>query len=163
MGLPGSFSILMVIYSYMVKRVLPTALVVMLLVGACSAPTPLIPTEGPATPTDKPTAIPPTNTSLPEQEVKETPVVKDTAVVETPEPACPGAEVNPIGQAIAEEYEFTSYVEVMNWFCEGAEFEDILVALQTEDQTEVPAEEMLVMLADGLSWEDIWLVIDLVE
>jgi alkylation response protein AidB-like acyl-CoA dehydrogenase len=51
----------------------------------------------------------------------------------------------------------------MTWFCSGAEFEDILVALQTEDQTGTPAEEMLVMLAEGFTWEEIWLVIGLTE
>ena len=68
-----------------------------------------------------------------------------------------------IGQGIADEYEFTSYNEVMTWFCDGAEFEDILVALQTEELSDTPAEDMLAMLAEGFSWEEIWLVVGLVE
>jgi hypothetical protein len=147
----------------MMKRVMPPILAVMLLVGACSAPTPSLPTEKPATATVQQIPVAATSTSLPEQIVQETPEVTDTVTAATPEAACPGAMPNVIGQGIADEYEFASYEEVMSWFCEGAEFEDILVALQTEDQTGVPAEEMLVMLADGLSWEDIWLIINLVE
>jgi hypothetical protein len=107
--------------------------------------------------------IVPTSTSVPEQIVQEVPTLALTDVVEIPEANCPGEGINSIGQGIADEYEFTGYDEVMNWFCDGAEFEDILVALQTEDQTGVQAEEMLLMLAEGLSWEDIWLVVDLLE
>jgi hypothetical protein len=153
----------MVLYKHMVKRVLMPALVVMLLVGACTSPTPPNPTEGPATATIQEILIVPTSTSLPEQIVQEEPTLALTDIVETPEAACPGEDINGIGQGIADEYEFSGYKEVMSWFCDGAEFEDILVALQTEDQTGVQAEEMLVMLAEGLSWEDIWLVVDLME
>ena len=160
MNILRSLSFLMIIYIQMVKRVLPPALVIMLLVGACSTPTPLIPTEGPATAT---VPIIPTNTIVPEQMVQEMPAVTDTESVNTPEAVCPDDGLNVIGQGIADEYGFTSYEEVMTWFCGGAEFEDILLALQTEDQTGVPAEEMLVMLADGLSWEDIWQVVGLLE
>jgi hypothetical protein len=78
--------------------------------------------------------------------------------VETAEPNCLGYDVNPIGGAIADEYEHTNYKQVMTWFCNGAEFDDILVALETELQTETTADEMLHMLADGFSWADIWLV-----
>jgi len=78
-------------------------------------------------------------------------------------PDCRGDEVNPIAQTIAEDYEFTTYKEVMTWFCNGAEFEDILVALETEEISAVPAEEMLRMLADGFTWEDIWLLIGVIE
>ncbi|MES0362041.1 MAG: hypothetical protein ABUK20_14055, partial [Anaerolineales bacterium] len=88
---------------------------------------------------------------------------EETQPVETPEAECPGEEINNIGQGIADEYDFTSYEEVMTWFCSGAEFEDILVALQTEDQAGTPTEEMLVMLADDFSWEEIWLVVGLTE
>lgn len=78
-------------------------------------------------------------------------------------PNCLGDDVSPIGQSIADEYEFTSYEEVTTWFCNGAEFEDILVALETESQTGTPAEEMLGMLADGFTWEEIWKLIGLAK
>lgn len=78
-------------------------------------------------------------------------------------PDCLGEGINPIASAIAADYETTSYAEVMTWFCNGAEFEDILTALLTEELTGVPAEELLVMLADGFSWDEIWQVIGLTE
>jgi len=153
----------MVLFKYMVKRVLLPFLVVMLLVVACTSATPPIPTERPATATVQDILILPTSTSEPEKIEQEAPTLVNTDVVETLEAVCPGESTNTIGQGIADEYEFSSYEEVMSWFCDGAEFEDILVALQTEDQTDIPTEELLEMLAEGLSWEDIWLVFDLME
>ena len=84
-------------------------------------------------------------------------------MVETASPDCLDGEVSPIGQSIAEDYDFTNYEEVITWFCNGAEFEDILVALETESQTGTPAEEMLHMLADGFTWDEIWQTIGLTE
>ena len=49
----------------------------------------------------------------------------------------------------------------MTWFCDGAEFEDILVALETAEQTGASAEEMLIPLAAGLTWEEIWIEVGL--
>ncbi len=83
--------------------------------------------------------------------------------VETAEPNCLGYDVNPIGEAIADEYEHANYQQVMTWFCNGAEFEDILVALETEIQTDTTADEILQMLAEGFSWEDIWLITGLAD
>lgn len=76
---------------------------------------------------------------------------------------CAGADIRQMADSIAEDYPFTSGEEVMAWFCEGAEFEDILVALESEDLTHTPAEEMLAMLAEGLNWEEIWQVIGLTK
>ena len=83
--------------------------------------------------------------------------------VETVEPICLGEKIHPIGKAIADEYETASYEQVMTWFCNGAEFEDILVALETENLTETMADEMLQMLAAGFSWNDIWLTTGLTD
>lgn len=80
----------------------------------------------------------------------------------TPEPSdCAAADIRQMANSIAEDYPFSSGEEVIGWFCNGAEFEDILLALETEDLTGTPAEEMLEMLAEGLSWEEIWQVIGL--
>jgi hypothetical protein len=150
----------------MVKRVLLPAMVVSLLVVACASstePTQQLPTEGPTTTAVKDKTVLPTSTSEPEQLEQEAPQPEETQVLEALEDECPSKATNTIGLGIADEYEFASYEEVMVWFCDGAEFEDILMALQTEEQTGSPAEEMLVMLADGLSWEDIWLVVGLIE
>jgi len=69
----------------------------------------------------------------------------------------------PIAQDIADDYETASYEQVITWFCDGAEFEDILVALETEAQTDTSAGEMLQMLADGFTWEEIWLLVGLTD
>ena len=150
----------------MKMRVLLILLTISLLVVACGAPTdptPLNPTERPATAALEEKPVVPTNTSEPVQIEQEPTQTKEIQTEETPEANCPGEEINTIGQGIADEYEFASYEEVMTWFCSGAEFEDILVALQTEDQTGTPAEEMLVMLAEGFTWEEIWMVVGLAE
>lgn len=47
----------------------------------------------------------------------------------------------------------------MSWFCKGAEFEDIMVALETEELNGTAAEDLLQMRAEGLSWEEIWQVV----
>jgi hypothetical protein len=93
-----------------------------------------------------------------------TATVKNTSVpVETAEPTCLGDNVSPIGKAIADQYKSASYKQIMTWFCNGAEFEDILVALETEIQTDTTADEILQMLAEGFSWEDIWLITGLTD
>lgn len=137
----------------MPKRLLLVALSFLLLILACgtqtlspveqdpptaSQPEPAIPTLEPAQATEPPSA----------QEAG-----SDDEFVASD---CLSGEISPIGQSIADEYTFTSYEEVISWFCNGAEFEDILVALETESQTGTPAEEMLGMLADGFTWEEIW-------
>ena len=150
----------------MKMRVLLNLLIVAFLVVACAAPTdtvPLSPTEKPATATAQEQPVVPTRTIDAGQVAQEPQQPEETKPVETPEAECPGETINNIGQGIADEYEFASYKDVMTWFCSGAEFEDILVALQTEDQTGTPTEEILVMLADGFTWEEIWLVIGLTE
>jgi hypothetical protein len=76
---------------------------------------------------------------------------------------CYGADPNVIGMGIAESFPETTYELVMAWFCNGAEFEDILVALQTERITDFPASEMLLMLADDWTWDEIWQVTGLTE
>ena len=69
-----------------------------------------------------------------------------------------------IGMSIADQFEeITTYQEVMNWFCNGAEFEDILNALLTEELSGIDAENFLEMIAAGSSWDDIWLELGITE
>jgi hypothetical protein len=82
---------------------------------------------------------------------------------ETRDATCASEEINQIGKSIADSYPFTTDEEVMTWFCNGAEFEDILMALETEELNGTLAEEMLEMRAEGLSWDDIWLIVGFVE
>ena len=125
-------------------------LITLALLTACSG--------APASPTEAKT--PDTSTDL---QSTTAPVIETSMPAETASANCLGDEVSPIGQSIAEEYEAASYEQVMTWFCNGAEFEDILVALETEAQTEASADEMLKMLADGFTWDEIWQVIGLTE
>jgi len=97
------------------------------------------------------------------QEIASTPVQTEPSLDATAPPTCLGDEVSSIGQAIADEYDSASYEQVITWFCNGAEFEDIIVALESEFQTGIPAEEMLQMLADGFTWDEIWQMIGLTE
>jgi hypothetical protein len=146
----------------MQTRFLITTLLIALLVSACSAP-PLPSAEQnvPTAPASGPGPVEPTPQLTPE--IAPEPAQPATPEVETVPPNCLGGAASPIGQSIAEEYESVSYDQVLTWFCNGAEFEDILVALETESQTGIPAEEMLQMLADGFSWEEIWQIIELTD
>jgi hypothetical protein len=85
----------------------------------------------------------------------------DSAVIS--DTVCQDGDRNPIGESIAQDYDFATYEQVMVWFCDGAEFEDILLALETEADTGALADESLQMLAAGFSWEEIWLVVGLNE
>ena len=146
----------------MIRRLIFPVLLISLLVYGCNA-SPSLPVEQ-VVPTVSVSQPDPAETvDEPTQEVIPVPVEKATPVVETAPSDCLGGEINPIGESIAEEYEFTDYPEVITWFCNGAEFDDILVALETESQTGTPAEEMLQMLADGFTWDEIWQLVGLTE
>ncbi|MBN2043537.1 MAG: hypothetical protein JW757_00850 [Anaerolineales bacterium] len=76
--------------------------------------------------------------------------------------ACYANPDHPIGQQIAADYAGqTTYSEVMDWFCSGFEFEDILTALETADLSGYHAEILLTMLEYGQTWEEIWAEIGL--
>ncbi|HZW03546.1 MAG TPA: hypothetical protein VFF68_06455 [Anaerolineaceae bacterium] len=60
-----------------------------------------------------------------------------------------------ISQSIADT--FAVDVElVTSWFCAGHEYEDILLALQTSQGTDLDPQELLERKASGSSWEAIW-------
>ena len=91
------------------------------------------------------------------------PIETPVSPAETVGPNCLGDKIHPIGQSIAEEYESASYEQVITWFCNGAEFEDILVALETETLVDTSTDEMLKMLADGFTWDEIWQLLGLID
>ncbi len=91
------------------------------------------------------------------------PIETTSSPAETTAEDCLGGEISPIGQSIAEDYESASYEQVITWFCDGAEFEDILVALETETLVDTSAQEMLQMLADGFTWDEIWQLMGLMD
>ena len=74
---------------------------------------------------------------------------------------CTGTNPHPVGQSIAETFDLT-YEEVMTWFCSGYTFVDILIALQTNRETDLPTEELLEM-SETQSWEEIWEEVGLLE
>ena len=78
-----------------------------------------------------------------------------------PADPCAAGEPNPIGQSIAGEYE-TSYEQVMTWFCAGYSFDNILIALETSEAVDVPAETLLQMLQEK-EWEEIWVEVGFSE
>ena len=135
--------------------------IILLLITACSvaAGSPVEPES-----LDKPTEVqsnnaPVVETTVPAETLQ--PIEATTSPVETASPNCLGEEISPIGQSIADDYDSVTYEQVITWFCNGAEFEDILVALETEEQTDTSANEMLKMLADGFTWEEIWQLVGL--
>jgi hypothetical protein len=68
---------------------------------------------------------------------------------------------NPVGQSISDRFDLT-YEEVVTWFCSGYT-EDILLALQTsQQQKDLPTEELLEM-RKSKSWEEIWEEVGLLE
>lgn len=128
-------------------------LLVIMLISACSGQ--------PSTPVVQEASRPTASQPEPTQEKVLEPIAEATPGIGSEANDCLDGEVSPIGQSIAADYEFTSYDEIITWFCNGAEFEDILVALETESQTDTPAEEMLQMVADGFTWEEIWQLVGL--
>jgi len=75
---------------------------------------------------------------------------------DTIDPECLNSEMSVLGRNIASQFENVSFEQIMTWFCSGAEFEDILIALQTEKVTSQPAQELLEMLVTDLTWDEIW-------
>jgi hypothetical protein len=69
---------------------------------------------------------------------------------------CLNSEMSVLGKNIASQFEDVSFEQIMAWFCNGAEFEDILIALQTEKVTGQPAQGLLEMLVTDLTWDEIW-------
>lgn len=72
---------------------------------------------------------------------------------------CPLANPHPVAENIAQKYQL-EYDEVIDWYCQGYEFEDILLALQTSRLTEVAVEDLLT-LSETQSWSEIWEDFDL--
>ena len=95
--------------------------------------------------------------STPTEHKAEDPVT-DEPVAETPQVEsadCSYEEDHPIAKSIAETFE-VPYQYVLNLYCDGYEFEEILLALETQTQSELSAEDILQMRDDGISWDEIW-------
>ncbi len=79
--------------------------------------------------------------------------VKATICVET--------NPHPVAQNIAAKYE-VSYEQVVEWFCGGSNFDDILLALETRKLTDIPVEDLLAR-AEKIGWEQLWVETGLTE
>lgn len=72
---------------------------------------------------------------------------------------CVDLDPHPIGQSIAEKYEIP-YEQVIGLFCAGYSFENILVALETSQSTQIDPYQLLTMLETS-TWDEIWVEIGL--
>jgi len=73
---------------------------------------------------------------------------------ENPDTNCSAINPHPMAEGMAETFDFT-YDQIMTWYCDGAAFSDILLALETDLLVEQSPEELLNMLEDS-TWEEIW-------
>jgi hypothetical protein len=71
-----------------------------------------------------------------------------------PAAVCPDPAPHPIGLSISETFQAT-YAEIIEWHCAGQSFEDILLALQTEELTGRPVAEIFA-LKEQMTWDEIW-------
>jgi hypothetical protein len=67
---------------------------------------------------------------------------------------CPPTEPHPVAESIAEKYQ-QDYQEIVDWYCAGYSFEDILVALQTSRLTDLEPLDLLEK-TQGQEWLEIW-------
>lgn len=74
---------------------------------------------------------------------------------------CTETDPHPVAEGISEKYE-VPYDQVMEWFCAGAPFEDILLALETHKLTELPVEQLLER-AEEVGWDQLWAEVGLIE
>jgi len=73
---------------------------------------------------------------------------------ENPETNCSSLNPHPLAESITEQFE-VSYDQVMTWYCDGAAFSDILLALETVDLVDESVEELLSMV-ENMTWDEIW-------
>ena len=83
--------------------------------------------------------------------------LKDDTIME-----CLSPEAQGLGSSIAAVFGI-SVETVMNWYCTGYAFEDILLALQTTAQVQLSPDELLNRLNQGQTWDGIWVDIGLLE
>ena len=67
---------------------------------------------------------------------------------------CPLTDPHPVAVSIADKYQW-EYQEIIDWYCAGYPFEDILVALQTSKLADLEPIELLERSAEQ-DWFEIW-------
>lgn len=96
-----------------------------------------------------------TASQTPMQSVALTPIPADADIID--EAFCADAEPDPIAESIASTYE-VPYQQIIDWYCAGSSFDDILLALETSLATHIPPETLLSMRGEK-EWEEIWVEI----
>ena len=139
------------------KKILPLFLILLVLAAGCSTnPPDTANTTQPAELTD-----PDSDSNIQEADTLPAPTA---ALNLTEGPDCYGEETHPIGQSIADLFpELTDYTQVMTWFCNGFEFEDIVTALETQLVSGNDASALLAMFQNGKDWDAIWVELGIVE
>lgn len=134
------------------KHLLSLSLALLLVVTACS-----LSQLGSEAPSENPQ---PESQSAPDAQADSPSSGEETQIGEaTADANCTDLNPHPIGASIATDYE-VSYEQVMTWFCSGYSFENILIALETSEAVDVPAEDLLQMLLEK-EWEEIWVEVGL--
>lgn len=134
------------------KHLLSLSLALLLVVTACS-----LSQVGGEAPAEGPQ---PESQSAPDAQTDSTSSGEEAQTGEAAADAnCTDLNPHPIGASIAADYE-VSYEQVMTWFCSGYSFENILIALETSEAVDVPAEDLLQMLLEK-EWEEIWVEVGL--
>jgi hypothetical protein len=118
-------------------------------------PTAIPPTAVPPTATAlPPTAAPPTATEVPPTAVPPTPVPPTAEPPASAGSTCPGSNIHPQGQSLAQEFG-VSYDEIMSWNCQGWGFGEIKQAYKLSKDTGTPVATIFQMNASGMSWGEI--------
>jgi hypothetical protein len=76
---------------------------------------------------------------------------------------CVGVDPHPVGKSLAESYDDVSYEDIMTWFCDGGYgFGEIMLALETSEETDMSPEELLALKTElggwGLVWQELGLI-----
>lgn len=69
--------------------------------------------------------------------------------------SCVETNPHPVAENIAGTYK-VEYDQVMDWFCGGEAFDDILLALETHKLTDAPVEDLL-QRAGQVGWDQVWI------
>lgn len=68
---------------------------------------------------------------------------------------CAGGEVHPIAESIAETFG-VPYDQLMDYYCQGVSFEDILLALETASESNITVDEVIAAHQQQQTWQQIW-------
>jgi hypothetical protein len=83
-----------------------------------------------------------------------TPTATMTPGAFSSETDCTGANPNPTGQALAQQYG-VAYSEVLRWYCQGFGYGEIDLAYSISKQTGTPVAKIFQMKSSGIGWGDI--------